>query len=62
MKKLNSLLMKMVRIITVISLISALRAELFLKLLAFSILSVYRKTCVKWPLKNRQNNNLYDKW
>ena len=20
------------------------------------------KTCVKWPLKNKQNKDLYDKW
>ena len=23
---------------------------------------VYSKTCVKWPLKNRQNKDVYDKW
>ena len=23
---------------------------------------LYSKTCVRWPLKNRQNKNLYDKW
>ena len=22
----------------------------------------YSKTCVKWPLKNRQNKDLNDKW
>ena len=24
--------------------------------------SLYCKTCVKWPLKNRQNKGLYNKW
>ena len=24
--------------------------------------SLYSKTCVKWPLKNRQNKGLNDKW
>ena len=23
---------------------------------------MYCKTCVKWPLKNTQNKDLYDKW
>ena len=30
--------------------------------LRFQYLKIYSKTCVKWPLKNRQNKGLNDKW
>ena len=27
-----------------------------------TVIDNYSKTCVKWPLKNRQNKDLNDKW
>ena len=35
-----------------------------LKVLPVKLISkdTYSKTCVKWPLKNRQNKDLNDKW
>ena len=26
------------------------------------VIRIYSKICVKWPLKNRQNKDLNDKW
>ena len=31
-------------------------------LVIFNLDTIYLKTCVKWPLKNRQNKDLNDKW
>ena len=30
--------------------------------LAMKVCLRYSKTCIKWPLKNRQSKDLYDKW
>ena len=46
------------------SIVSLLRPHKFdqMKVVIVAVLSMYSKTCVKRPLKNRQNEALFDKW
>ena len=62
LNSLNSILLKLILHVTSAVKVDGAVVLSILELCALMIFYVYSKTCLKWPLKIRQNKGLNVKW